>query len=175
MCHGGWLFNPDEPRIKFPRQQTNCVPDTAAGNIIQILANLPDFLRKPMIQGRLKEFFSMTEEDKRETIAMALQAAPSIDPAKLAVLFRTWLEVISEFEPDKRATLFTVYSQQVLANPGTLQKLDFSTLTGTFLSLDERQRQSIIDSLHETLLSIHKGQQVLKFIPAEARRALKLG
>src|SRR5262245_33312943 len=147
------------------------VPDTvAAGNIIQILANLPDFLRKPMIQGRLKEFFSMSEDDKRETIAMALQAAPSIDPSKLAVLFRTWLEVIAEFDPEKRATLFRVYSQQVLVNPGSLQKLDFRALTGTFLSLDDREREPIIDSLHETLFSIHNGQQVVKLIPEEARR-----
>jgi hypothetical protein len=29
----------------------------AAGNIIHILADLPDFLRKQMLQNRLKEFY----------------------------------------------------------------------------------------------------------------------
>ena len=148
--------------------------NNAAGNIIQILANLPDFLRKPMMQGRLKEFFSMTEENKRETIAMALAAAPSIDPSKLSVLVKTWLEIISEFEPERRSTLFRIYSQQVIANPGALQRLDFGSLTRTFLSLGERQRQAITDSLHETLFSIPNRQDILRLIPEEAQRALRL-
>lgn len=146
----------------------------AAGSIIQILANLPEFLRRPMLQSRLKEFFSMSEENKRETIAMALAAAPSIDPAKLSVLVKTWLEAISEFEPSKRSILFHTYSEQVLANPGALRALDFGSLTRTFISLGESQRQAITDSLHETLFAIPNRQQILKLIPEDTQRALRL-
>lgn len=161
--------------INSPATALKAVSDnSAAGNIIQILANLPDFLRKPMIQGRLKEFFSMTEENRRETIAMALAAAPAIDPAKLAVLFKTWLEVISGFEPEKRSMLFDLYAQQVLANPGPLQRLDFGSLTSTFLSLDEKQQHLISDSLHEILFAIPKRKEILKLIPEKTLRALKL-
>ena len=39
-----------------------------AGNIIVNLANLPEFLRKPILQKRLAEFFSMSDEDKKEII-----------------------------------------------------------------------------------------------------------
>lgn len=145
-----------------------------AGNIIQILANLPDFLRRPMLQSRLKEFFSMSDEDRKETIAMALEAAPSIDPAKLAVIVKTWLEIISGFEPELRLSLFGVYSQQVLAAPGPLQKLDFASLTRTFMSLTEGQRQSITDSLHEALFAIPNRQEILKLIPEETKRVLRL-
>lgn len=148
--------------------------NNAAGNIIQILANLPDFLRKPMMQGRLKEFFAMTEDDRRETIAMALAAAPTIDPAKLAVLVKTWLEIISDFEPERRSALFRVYSQQVLANPGLIQRLDFGQLTDMFTSLDDRQKQAITDSLHETLFSMPNRQALLKLIPEHTQRELKL-
>ena len=169
------IFNPDEGENKFPACRVEPVPDNnAAGNIIQILANLPDFLRKPMIQGRLKEFFSMTEENRRETIAMALAAAPTIDPGKLAILVKTWLEVISDFEPSKRSALFKVYSEQVLANPGPLQKMDFASLTQTFESLDSQQQQAITDSLHETLFAIPRRQEILRLIPFQAQRALKL-
>jgi hypothetical protein len=147
---------------------------SSAGNIIQILANLPDFLRKPMIQGRLKEFFSMSEENRLETISMALAAAPTIDPGKLAILVKTWLEVISDFEPDKRSALFRVYSEQVLTNPGPLQKIDFVSLTQTFQSLDNNQQQAITDSLHETLFGIPNRNEILKLIPDQAQRALKL-
>lgn len=148
--------------------------NNSAGNIIQILANLPDFLRKPMIQGRLKEFFSMSEENKRETIAMALAAAPTIDPGKLAILVKTWLEVISDFDPGRRSSLFRVYSEQVIANPGPVQKIDFASLTQTFQSLDSKKQQAITDSLHETLFAIPKRQEILKLIPDTAQRALKL-
>jgi hypothetical protein len=146
----------------------------AAGNIIQILASLPDFLRKPMLQGRLHEFFAMSEQDRQEMIKTALTAAPAIDPAKLAVLVRTWLEVLCEFEPEKRMTIFGNYANQALKNPELVAKLDFASLTRTFLSLDEKEKEKITDSLHEVLFAIPERAGVLKLIPEDSRRALKL-
>lgn len=145
-----------------------------AANIIQILANLPDFLRKPMLQSRLKEFFSMTEDDKREVISMALAAAPSIDPTKLAVLVRTWLEVLSEFDPEQRMILFRIYIQQILAEPKSIQSLDFGSLTRTFTSLEGKQQERMIDSLHEVLFALPNRREMLRLIPEDAQRALKL-
>jgi hypothetical protein len=160
---------------KFPHHSNVCVSNAAAGNIIQILANLPDFLRKPMLQSRLKEFFySMNDEDRRETISMALSAAPTIEPNKLAVLFRTWLEVLSEFDADERAIMFRTYCQQVLASPHSVEKLDFASLTGTFMSLSEKQQETIIDSLHEVLFALPNRQAILSLIPEASQRALKL-
>ncbi|MFL6371966.1 MAG: hypothetical protein ACJ70P_02390, partial [Nitrososphaera sp.] len=75
--------------------------DTSS-NILQILADLPDFLRKQMLQNRLKEFYEMHDEEKSDLINMALVAAPKIDPDKLSILFRTWLELLSEFDAEKR-------------------------------------------------------------------------
>ena len=146
----------------------------SAGNIIQILANLPDFLRKPMMQGRLKDFFAMTDQDRREMIAMALDAAPSIDPDKLAVLAKTWLELISEFDPEKRTILFNLYSRQVLANPRPIQRLDFGPLTDAFRSLSANQQQAITDSLHETLFALPNRQSIISLIPEQTLRALRL-
>ena len=148
--------------------------DNNAGNIIQILANLPEFLRKPMIQGRLKEFFAMTEADRRETVGMALAAAHAIEPAKLATLVKTWLEIISDFDPDRRSTLFRTYSEQVLANPRSIQNLDFGSLTEMFSSLSDRQQNAITDSLHETLFAMPNRQVILNLIPEQTLRALRL-
>ena len=50
--------------------------NNAVGNIIHILADLPDFLRKPMLRNRLKEFYEMRDDEKRETISMALEQCP---------------------------------------------------------------------------------------------------
>ncbi len=147
---------------------------SAAGNIIYILANLPDFLRKPMLQNRLKEFYAMSDEDKRETIGMALSAAPTIDQSKLAVLFRTWLEVLSEFDSDKRIVMFRIYCGQILSNSGLLQKLDLKLLTVTFMSLDQKQRERITDSLHEVLFSFPNRNEILKLVPEDSLKAIGL-
>ena len=150
-----------------------CVSN-AAGNIIQILANLPDFLRKPMLKNRLKEFYAMSDADKRETINMALSAAPTIDPNKLSVLFRTWLEVLSEFDTEKRAIMFQTYCRQILANARLVEKLDFKSLSATFLSLDQRQRERLTDSLQEVLASFPNRNEILKLVPQDSLKAVGL-
>jgi hypothetical protein len=146
----------------------------AARNIIQILADLPDFLRRPMLQNRLKEFYEMNDDEKRETISMALAAVPTIDPNKLSVLFRTWLEVLSEFDTEKRAVMFQTYCKQILANPCSIVKLDFEWLTSVFLLLDQRQRERLTDSLHEVLLGLPNRNEILKMIPEDSLRAVGL-
>jgi hypothetical protein len=145
-----------------------------AGNIIQILADLPDFLRKPMLQNRLKEFYEMNDDEKRETISMALAAVPAIDPNKLSVLFSTWLEVLSEFDAEKRGVMFQTYCKQILANPHSIVKLDFKSLTTAFLLLDQRQRELLTDSLHEVLLGLPNRNEILKVIPEYSLKAVGL-
>jgi hypothetical protein len=167
-----WLFNPWN-RLNLPAAVSVRV-GSAAGNIIQILANLPDFLRKPMLQSRLKEFYAMSDDDRRETISMALSAAPGIEPAKLAVLFRTWLEILSEFDSEKRAIMFQIYCRQMLAGPRSVKELNFKSLTTTFLSLDQRQQERIADSLHEVLFLFPNRNEILKLVPEDSLKAIGL-
>ena len=128
----------------------------AAGNIMQILANLPVFLRKPMLLNRLKEFYAMSDNDKRETINMALSAAPTIDPNKLSALFRTWLEILSEFDTEKRAIMFQTYCKQIL-----------EILTAVVVNL-------IGDSLQEVLFSFPNRYEILKQVPEDSLKAVGL-
>ncbi len=146
----------------------------AASNIIQILANLPDFLRKPMLQKRLKEFFAMSEADRQETISLALSAAPTIDSAKLSILVKTWLEVLAGFDAGKRTIIFGTYCQQIVKQPERLQQLNLQRLTETFLSLDDRQREILADSFKEVLISFPKKDQILRLIPDYSKRVLGL-
>lgn len=44
-----------------------------AGNIIIVLASLPDFLRKPILKKRLDEFFTLSAPDRLEIINNALE------------------------------------------------------------------------------------------------------
>jgi hypothetical protein len=148
--------------------------NNAAGNIIQILASLPDFLRKPMLQSRLKDFYAMSDDDRRETISMALSAVPTIDSSKLSVLFRTWLEILAEFDAEKRAVMFQTYCRQILSSPRLLEKLDFKSLTATFLSLDQNKRERLTDSLHEVLFSFPNRNEILKLVPEDSLKAVGL-
>jgi hypothetical protein len=145
-----------------------------ASNILQILADLPDFLRKPMLQNRLKEFYEASDEEKCETINMALAAALIIDPNKLSILFSTWLEVLSEFDAEKRGMMFQMYCKQILTNPRSIMKLDFKSLTTAFLSLDQRQRELLTDSLHEVLLGLPTSNELIKLIPEYSLKAVGL-
>jgi hypothetical protein len=146
----------------------------AAGNIIQILANLPEFLRKPMLQKRLSEFFDMAEPERQETIALALAAAPTVDPKKLSVLVKTWLEVLAGFDAEKRTAIFGIYCNQITKQPGSLQSLNFQSLTDTFQSLGEREREILVDSFKEVLFAFPKRERILAVIPDYSKRVLGL-
>ena len=146
----------------------------AAGNIIHILAELPDFLRKQMLRNRLKEFYGMSDEEKSEMINMALATVPTMDPSKLSILFKTWLELLSEFDAEKRGVILQTYCTQILANPYSIAKLDFNSLTTAFMSLDHVQRERLTDSLHEALLGLPNRSKILKMIPERSLKAVGL-
>jgi hypothetical protein len=146
----------------------------AAGNIIQILANLPDFLRKPMLQKRLTEFFDMADADQQETIALALSAAPTIDQNKLSVLVKTWLEVLAGFDSEKRTAIFSVYCTQIASKLDSIARLNFQALAGAFLSLGEKEREILSDSFKEVLLLIPARSRILGAIPEYPKRVLGL-
>ena len=148
--------------------------NNVSGNIIQILADLPDFLRKQMLQNRLKEFYEMRDEEKSELISMALAAAPTIDSDKLSILFKTWLELLSEFDSEKRRVMFQIYCVQILANPNSIVNLDFKSLTIAFVSLNQVQQERITDSLHEVLLGLPNSRRILKMIPEHSLKAVGL-
>jgi|ERR671932_159937 hypothetical protein len=146
--------------------------NNTAGNIIQILADLPDFLRNQMLHRRLKEFYDMNDDDKSETINMVLTAVNTISPNKLSVLFRTWLEVLSQCDSEVRVVMFQTYCRQLFANPSLIQSLDFKLLTDTFMLLDQKKRECLADSLHEVLLGLPNRNKILKIIPEYSLNAI---
>ncbi|MEO9321573.1 MAG: hypothetical protein ABI361_12980 [Nitrososphaera sp.] len=147
----------------------------AAGNIIQILADLPDFVRKPMLQSRLKEFYQMDPVTKSDTIRLALSAAPTVAPAKLGVLLKTWLELLAQFDADKRTLMFHTYCQELLKlQQSEIEKLDLRLVSSVFLSVAEPARQVLKDSIHEVLLSTPNRERLLRVAPGYLLSALGL-
>lgn len=127
-----------------------------------------------MLQKRLSEFFDMAEKERQETIALALAAAPTIEPQKLSVLVKTWLEVLAGFDAEKRTAIFSIYCSQIIKQPESLQRLNFQSLTDTFQSLGDREREILADSFKEVLFAFPRREKILAAIPDYSRKALGL-
>ena len=145
-----------------------------AGNIIQILANMPNFLRKSMLRGKVQEFYSMRNLDKHETISTALKALPSLEGRKLSVLTKTWLEVLSEFEGLKITVILRVYCEELLRNPQILEKLEIELMIDVFSSLPDKCKEKLADCLKEVIFSFPEIDEILKIIPKPALEILNI-
>ena len=146
-----------------------------AGNIIVILANLPDFLRTPMLKKRMLEFFEMTEPDKKQLINNALEAAPTIPFLNFSKLFKTWLEILTVLPEDQRVGLFSAYLNEFSENPQKLIALYLDGILEIFLSLDNEKQEIISQSVKKIINSFdnEKKRKLLVIIPDNAQKQLK--
>jgi len=128
--------------------------DNFAGNIIVNLANLPDFLRTPILKKRMLEFFSMDEYEKAEIITNALEAGPTIPFPNFAKLFKTWLEVLSTVSEDNRFDMFSNYLKQIIKEPQRIILFNLDGIFEIFLSLEVPRQQILIKSFKSAFDSL---------------------
>lgn len=147
-----------------------------AGNIIVNLANLPDFLRKPILKKRMEEFFTLSAPDQMEIINNALEAGPTIPFPNFAKLFATWLEILSAMPEEKRIGLASAYVFEVLRNPQKLILFNLDGILEVFLSLDKSSQDSIAESVQKIFsgLSEQQKRQLFLIIPNSAKERLGL-
>ena len=124
-----------------------------AGNIIVILANLPDFLRKPILKKRMSEFYSMSDQERNVLIQNALEAGPTIPFPNFSKLFKTWLEVLADETEEHREILVSGYVAEVTNFPQKLIAFNLDGMLEIYLSLDDSKKIIINNSLK---LSIEK-------------------
>ncbi len=135
-----------------------------AGNIIVILANLPDFLRTPILKKRMIEFFLMTDEEKNEIVSNALEAGPTIHFPNFSKLFKTWLQVLSTFSEEQRTTLFLSYITQFIDSPEKLINFKLDGILETYLTLDESQQKIIARSVQGIFLKLDEKSKQLMYM-----------
>jgi len=146
-----------------------------AGNIIVILANLPDFLRTPILKKRMMEFFEMPDPEKKQLINNALEAGPTIPFPNFAKLFKTWLEILTVLPEDQRSGLFLAYLNEISEHPQKLITFNLDGILEIFLSLD-KEKQSIISQSVKKIINSFEGERkrrLLLVIPDNAQRYLK--
>ena len=145
-----------------------------AGNIIVILANLPDFLRTPILKKRMLEFFSMSESDRQEIINNALEAGPTIPFPNFSKLFKTWLQVLATITEEQRSLMFSGYINEISNDPQKLINFNLDGILEIFLSLDNSQQEIIIKSIHNIISNLDDSRKKKLFliIPENAKKSL---
>jgi hypothetical protein len=145
-----------------------------AGNIIVNLANLPEFLRKPILQKRLEEFFSMSDEDKKEIINNALQAGPTIQFDKFSTLFKTWLEILCNFPEEQRTIMFTTYITEIVNNPQKIISFNLDGILEIYLSFTPEQKNLLSGTIKKiiNLLDDSSKKRLELLIPEKAKKEI---
>jgi hypothetical protein len=146
-----------------------------AGNIIVSLANLPEFLRKPILKKRLIEFFSISPSDKMEIINNALQAGPIIPFDKFSKLFKTWLEILSILSEEQRTSMFTTYINEIIENPQKIILFNLDGILEVYLSLNPVEKDTISTSVKKIIGSLEDNKKKRLFLTIPDRARIELG
>ena len=135
-----------------------------AGNIIVILANLPDFLRKPILKKRMSEFYSMPDQEQNVLIENALEAGPTIPFPNFSKLFKTWLEVLADETEEHREILVSGYINKITDSPQKLIAFNLDGMLEIYLTLDDSKKMIINNSL----------KLIIEKLESDAKRKLML-
>ena len=147
-----------------------------AGNIIVNLANLPDFLRKPILKKRMMEFFSLSVPEKEEIINNALEAGPTIPFPNFSKLFKTWLEILTTLSEEEREGLFYAYISEVTRSPQKLITFNLDGILEIYLTLDEERKKILSHTIKKIINSLETEtkRRLLLIIPDNAKKHLSL-
>ena len=147
-----------------------------AGNIIVNLANLPDFLRTPILKKRMTEFFSMSEDEKIEIINNALEAGPTIPFPNFSKLFKTWLKILTTLSEDQREGLFSAYINEVSRSPQKLIIFNLDGILEIFLGLEENEKEILSKTIRKLISNLddERKRKIMVVIPDNAKNYLKL-
>jgi len=145
-----------------------------AGNIIIVLANLPDFLRKPILKKRMMEFFSMSESEKSEIINNALEAGPTIPFPNFSKLFKTWLEVLCAISEENRYDMFSNSIKHIINSPQKIIAFNLDGILEIFLSLGQSNQETISISIQNVVKSLDQDskRKLVLLIPENAKNVI---
>ncbi|AFS81427.1 hypothetical protein NKOR_07830 [Candidatus Nitrosopumilus koreensis AR1] len=151
------------------------VGENFAGNIIINLANLPDFLRNPILKKRMMEFFSLSKPDQDEVINNALEAGPTIPFPNFAKLFKTWLKILTTLSEEQREGLFSAYITEVSQNPQKLIAFNLDGILEIYLTLDDGEKETLANTVKRIISNLDedKKRRIMLVIPENAKKHLK--
>ena len=151
------------------------VGENFAGNIIVNLANLPDFLRNPILKKRMVEFFALSDPEKKEIINNALEAGPTIPFPNFSKLFKTWLKILTTLTEEQREGLFSEYIIEVSQSPQKLIAFNLDGILEIFLTLEENEKEILSNTIKKIISNLDENQKrkLMIVIPDNAKKHLK--
>ena len=151
------------------------VGENFAGNIIVNLANLPDFLRNPILKKRMVEFFALSDPEKKEIINNALEAGPTIPFPNFSKLFKTWLKILTTLSEEQREGLFSEYIVEVSQSPQKLIAFNLDGILEIFLTLEENEKEILSNTIKNIISNLDENQKrkLMIVIPDNAKKHLK--
>ena len=151
------------------------VGENFAGNIIINLANLPDFLRNPILKKRMIEFFSLSEPEKEEVINNALEAGPTIPFPNFSKLFKTWLKILTTLTEEQREGLFSAYITEVAKSPQKLITFNIDGILEIFLTLEDREKEILATTIKKIINNLDENSKrtILLVVPDNAKKHLR--
>ena len=150
------------------------VGENFAGNIIVNLANLPEFLRNPILKKRMIEFFSLSDPEKQEIINNALEAGPTIPFPNFSKLFKTWLKILATLSEEQRMGLFSAYIVEVSQSPQKLIAFNLDGILEIFLTLETNEKEIIAGTIKKIINNMdgERKRKILIIIPDNAKKHL---
>ena len=151
------------------------VGENFAGNIIINLANLPDFLRNPILKKRMVEFFSLSDAEKAEVINNALEAGPTIPFPNFSKLFKTWLKILTALTEEQREGLFSAYITEIARSPQKLITFNVDGILEIFLTLEENEKEILAITIKKIINNLDENskRRIMIVVPENAKKHLK--
>lgn len=147
-----------------------------AGNIIIVLANLPDFLRKPILKKRLLEFFTLPDNEKIVIINNALEAGPEIPFPNFSKLFKTWLEVLTMMKEEQRNLIFSYYIHEIVKSPQKLISFNLDGIFEIFMSLKKPEKLILSNTIKHVFTRFDEEgkRRLFLIVPDNAKKEIGL-
>lgn len=132
---------------------------------------MPGFLRRPILQKRMREFYALPEQERDELVRDALAAAPSVPFDVFERLFGTWLDVLAGFSEPERLEIFSRYLRQAAKSPEEIVRFHLDGLLGVLLSMEPGKRRAVCGSVRAALESLDGPERrtVEALVPGNAR------
>jgi len=142
-------------------------------NVIEILANLQVFLRKPIIKNKLLDFYKLEKDDQIEIINLVLESIPNVDVSTFQELITTWFEVLSKFDNKKITYIMQIYLEEIVKRSDLISKL-IPPVIKAIKNLKEDEKEILRICFLETLFTINFRKEIIKNLDISSLDLLKI-
>jgi hypothetical protein len=129
-------------------------------DIIQILANLQPYLRKPIIKNKLDNFFKQDNDFQLETITLILKSLPNVDLEKYGDIITTWLEILADFDNTKINHLTRLYLEDLKTNKQLIKTIN-PLIIDCVKNFEYDKQKKLRNCFLETICMIPFGKNII--------------